>query len=639
MKLILLVLPILLAVAAFGSPLYGQTSRLRSILYTMPMPNAVGISPTTALAIREGAPLHPAAVTADLFVVLGSQSGRHTGRAALSDDQRTLLFYPDRSFADGETVSVTVEPGLMTADGGAVAPIRYQFTVMTQPLTPRPPILPTPVARGDEQPPQPSRQAGQTAPGAAPRYYTHPEFTAIMTTTVITAAQNTAEGYLFVATMGLFFDGQRALLMLDNRGEPIYIQPMPDDQLPTDFKRQTVKGKAYLTYHLGAPVSVWTNGSAYVLDESYTLVDQWTIGNGYGADEHEFLLLDNGHALLLGYVPVPYNLEPYGGPADATLVDIVIQEQDTAKHIVFEWHGSHHIPLTDTYESFADGVVDYLHTNAIAVDTDGHILISSRNTSEITKINRETGAVIWRLGGKGNQFAFLNDSGFWRQHDVRRLANGHLTLFDNGNHHTPPHSRAVEYAIDETAKTVTRVWQYPEDTSEYSFIMSNAQRLPNGNTLIGWGDQPKVTEVQPDGTVALEMQLGAPSYRAFRFPWQGLPTAAPRAFLLHSSEPTTATLYASWNGATEITGYEVYVGANGESMTQVTTAARTGFETAIPLTGLAADSCFFQVRPVHAAGIPTPYSNLTARTDLPACRTQVTAVYLPLVATGSEARE
>lgn len=632
MKLIVLFLLILLAVAAFGSPVYGQTSSQRSIVYTMPSPNASSISPTTALALREGAPLHAAAVTADLFVVIGSQSGRHTGRTTLSDDQRTLLFYPDIPFAYGETVSVTVGPGLLTADGAAVAATRYQFAVM---LEAGAPIL----GQSSEQEYHLPLQTTQTARTTSPRYYTHPEFTAIMTTTVTTPAQNTADGYLFVATMGLFFDGQRALMILDNAGEPLYIQPMPDDQIPTNFTKQTVNGKDYLTYNLGTPVSVWTNGSAYVLDESYTLVDQWSVGNGYGADEHEFLLLDNGHALLLSYVPIPYNLEPYGGPADGTLVDIVIQEQDTAKHVVFEWHGSHHIPITDTYESFADGVVDYMHTNAIALDTDGHILISSRNTSEITKINRETGAIIWRLGGKGNQFTLPNDSGFWRQHDIRRLANGHLTLFDNGNHHTPPHSRAVEYVMDETAKTVTRVWQYPEDTSEYSFIMSNAQRLPNGNTLIGWGDRPKVTEVQSDGTVALEMQLGGPSYRVFRFPWQGLPAAAPRAFLLYSSEPTTATLYASWNGATEITGYEVYVGRSKASMTTLTTAARTGFETEIPLTGLAADRCFFQVRPVHAEGISTPYSNLTLRTDLPVCRAQVASVYLPLVATDGDARE
>ena len=478
----------------------------------------------------------------------------------------------------------------------------------------------------------------QTAQATAtpPRYYTHPEFTAIMTTTVTTPAQGTAEGYLFVATMGLFFAGQHALLILDNTGEPIYIQPIPDDLVPTNFTKQTVAGKDYLTYNLGTPVVVWTNGSAYVLDESYTVVDAWTIPNGYGADEHEFLLLDNGHALFLSYVPLPYDLTPYGGPADGQLIDIVLQEQDAAKQVVFEWHGSDHIPITDTYEEFADGVVDYMHTNAIAVDTDGHLLISSRNTSEITKINRQTGAVIWRLGGKGNQFTFTNDNGFWRQHDIRRLDNGHLTLFDNGNEHTPPHSRAVEYAIDETAKTITRVWQYPADTHEYSFIMSNAQRLPNGNTLIGWGDQPKVTEVQPDGTVALEMRLGGATYRAFRFPWEGRPAAAPRAFLLYSGEPTTATLYASWNGATSITGYTVYAGASAATMTALTTAPRTGFETAIPLTNLPADTCFFQVRPVHAQGIATPNSNLTYRTDLPACRAQIGFAYLPWITTAND---
>ena len=52
---------------------------------------------------------------------------------------------------------------------------------------------------------------------------------------------------------------------------------------------------------------------------------------------------------------------------------------------------------------------DFPHMNAIDVDTDGHILLSSRSTSEITKINRDTGEIIWRFGGVNNQFTFAND--------------------------------------------------------------------------------------------------------------------------------------------------------------------------------------------------------------------------------------
>ena len=43
----------------------------------------------------------------------------------------------------------------------------------------------------------------------------------------------------------------------------------------------------------------------------------------------------------------------------------------------------------------------------IGVPDDGHILLSSRRLSEITKINRQSGKIIWRLGGANNQFKFV----------------------------------------------------------------------------------------------------------------------------------------------------------------------------------------------------------------------------------------
>ena len=77
--------------------------------------------------------------------------------------------------------------------------------------------------------------------------------------------------------------------------------------------------------------------------------------------------------------------------------------------------------------------MDYIHCNAIEVDADGHLLISSRNISEVTKVNRQTGEVIWHLGGKLNEFDFGAEIGFSRQHDIRHLENGNIMLFDNGN--------------------------------------------------------------------------------------------------------------------------------------------------------------------------------------------------------------
>jgi hypothetical protein len=158
--------------------------------------------------------------------------------------------------------------------------------------------------------------------------------------------------------------------------------------------------------------------------------------------------------------------------------------------------------------------------------------LSSRHFNEITKINRSDSSIIWRFGGKRNEFTFLNDTvPFYGQHDIRRLSNGNVTLYDNGwnSAYGPVHpARALEYTIDETAKTATLVWSYTYD-SLYSRATGNMQRLPNGNTLVNYGfidSLHNVTFVVVDSTGSKVFEIAFDdtcySYRAFNFqslPW------------------------------------------------------------------------------------------------------------------------
>jgi hypothetical protein len=288
--------------------------------------------------------------------------------------------------------------------------------------------------------------------------------------------------------------------------------------------------------------------------------------------------------------------------------------------------------LTDSFVSLTDSPVDYLHSTAIEVDTDENLLVSNRNTSDIIKIHRTTGDMIWRLGGKSNDFAFTNDEGFSYQHDIRRLANGNISIFDNGNLKLTPYSRVVEYTINENLKTVARVWQYPETQDRFARFMGNGQRLGNGNTMIGWGAIPEIEEVKPDGSTALKMEIEGLNYRAFRSEWEAKPNEIPSAALVLTGE-SSATIYASWNGATQITGYEVHSGQTADSLTKSLTAPRTGFETTINMTDLDPDTCVFKVLPVRAQGDPTPFSKALYRLDRPQCIELLTAkTYLPFSA-------
>src|SRR5690606_12141524 len=130
----------------------------------------------------------------------------------------------------------------------------------------------------------------------------------------------------------------------------------------------------------------------------------------------------------------------------------------------------------------------YSNFNSVAVDPDGNYMICNRLLSEITKVDRNTGEIIWRLGGKHNQFTFIDENQnnapiyFSMQHDIRILPNGNLTIFDNGDQHDPRYSRGVEYEIDEVNKTAKMVWEYVAPVDVFSQSNGSLQRLPNGNT-------------------------------------------------------------------------------------------------------------------------------------------------------------
>ena len=253
-------------------------------------------------------------------------------------------------------------------------------------------------------------------------------------------------------------------------------------------------------------------------------IGQWSASGYEYTDSHELRIRDDGSALLMGFETQTADLTRFGGPADAAVVGDVLQHISRDGIVLFKWNSLEHYSLDE-----ADDLVwrlpavagyDFTHANAIEVLPNGDYLLSTRHLSEITRIDHETGEIVWRMGkGKGNQFRFLSDpkGGFWNMHAVRRLPNGHLILIDNGNGHSPPSSRAVEYEIDEMTKTATLLWSFEPGIT--SCCMGYAQRLANGNTLVNLGEDHRVFEVSPGGEVVWEARLpgaGAGFYGIYR---------------------------------------------------------------------------------------------------------------------------
>jgi hypothetical protein len=613
-----LVVLVVLALAGIG---VAEANGPAGVEYLSPLPSSTLVSAGTTIAIRQGEVMDRASISPTLFRVSGTSSGLHAGHALLADDERTVIFAPDRPFAPGETVSVAVNAGLRTS-AGALLPggLSFDFTISPRGAGAQA------VASGletllNERPAQIESGRVKAAGTSMPHYVTAPGDLPNVTITV--PPSGTGSGYLFLAPFSWNSPAQAAryLLIVDDSGELVYYQNKPTS-LAFDFKKQP---NGLLTYFDS------NTASFPAMDSSYATVDNFAAGNGYQADVHDLQLLPgNGHALLLIYDPQPVDMSLIapGGVPTATVIGLVVQELDTSKNVVFQWRSWDHFNITDTQVSLTTQTVDYVHGNAVERDSDGNLLISSRHLSEVTKIDRQTGAIIWRLGGKNNQFALTNNDPFSFQHDIRRLANGDITLFDDGNLRSPvPYSRAVEFALDESLKIATSVWQFRDSPDVVALAMGNAQRLPNGNTLIGWGlAVPTITEAKPDGTKAFELTLDAPmvSYRSFRFPWDGFPSGAPTLVL--ASQNPTQTLYCSWNGATHVAYYRIYGGKTPNTPTLLGTRARTGFEMSYDVTNVLNEMCYFRVMPVDNAGHTTTYSNLVFPLSS-ACSKQ----YLPII--------
>jgi hypothetical protein len=497
----------------------------QSVQYLSPVPGSTMVSAKTNIIVGMNKRLtDPGAAGSSVFSVRGSVSGTHNGRSILSDDKHTIIFQPDSPFSPGEVVSVALNLNNVTRDGGISLP-GFSFSVSSLTEADQANLMKEAVRIS-------SRDENRAGSSASPPPFRlnktqNDTLPSDFSRMVVVQNSNPSPGDIFLGTFKLDVSGDgvhaslvpsddQYLLILSSDGTPVFGRKTA--KIATDFKLQP-NGK--LTYFDGG-----TN-TFYELDTAYSVVDSFACGNGYQTDNHELLILPNGHALLLGLDAEIVDMRRYvvGGYPFATVIGNVIQELDQDRNVVFQWRTFDHFQVTDaTHENLLAQAIDYVHANALDVDSDGNILMSSRHLDEITKIDRQTGGIIWRWGGKNNQFTFTNDPvGFSHQHSIRRTPSGTLIMFDDGDFNVPRVSRAVEYTLDEESKSATLSWQFRHSPDVYAAAMGSVQRLPNGNTFIGWGTtSPAVTEVVADGTVVYELQLpdSIMSYRAFRYPWK-----------------------------------------------------------------------------------------------------------------------
>lgn len=407
---------------------------------------------------------------------------------------------------------------------------------------------------------------------------------------------------------------------------------------PFDFRTQTYQGEPVLTFWSGEIREGYGHGSYHILNQSYAEIAHLSaVGYEELSDLHEFTITPDDTALVIVYTPKQADLSLIGGAEDGWILACIFQEINIASgRLLFEWDSSSHVGVIETVDELgAAGTeaspFDYLHINSVLKDTDGTYLVSARAMSAVYKISG-SGDIIWRIGGTRSDFDIADDAVFAFQHDARwaDTSQTRISLFDNGPNAAVGYSRGLLLAVDQVAKTVSLVTEFANAAKTIAQFEGNLQALDIGdapsNYFLGYGIQPFLAEFSSNGTLLLDAQFGAENllvgqwgapgvvsaYRAYKLPWIGKPTTIPDVYF----DTALHTAYLSWNGATEVDGWEVYV-ANATSGPWGFAArkVRTGFETVVGI-GDARLGTYVRARAVDGDGKALGWTRATDGTGL-----------------------
>ncbi|KAG8158453.1 hypothetical protein KVR01_011575 [Diaporthe batatas] len=375
------------------------------------------------------------------------------------------------------------------------------------------------------------------------------------------------------------------------------------EQALADLSPQTFDNQPVLVYWDGAggPLNGGTGyGQVQILDSTYTQLYKLCPNFGLvGAtndcqiDVHEAYITERDSIVVTAYNATPADLSSLGGPADGWVLDSLFYEIDIkTQEILFSWSSlSAGIPVNATKQS-AEGSsqahpLDYFHINSVHPVETGY-LINSRNCWAMFMLDSE-GEIQWELES-------------W-EHNARvhNLTSTGLviTFFDNHNggpSAISPSSGQV-LSVDLTSMSVTLLERLLDpNESLYSGSQGSNQVLSNGNFLVGYGAIPEAKEYGPDGDLRMKIVFGdsssSGSYRAFRVPWTGIPSAEPKLVA------GNGTAYMSWNGATSVTEWAIYEGLTADALELTGLVKKTSFETS---TTISDSTKFVQVSPFEGS--------------------------------------
>jgi Arylsulfotransferase (ASST) len=356
--------------------------------------------------------------------------------------------------------------------------------------------------------------------------------------TILTSRARNRDGDIFISPFGDATTYANGPEILSPAGKVLWFKPVPAGQEAADFRPQTYRGRPVLTWWQGTGLGAQSAGVDYIYSDHFQPLAVVRAGHGLSADGHEFLITPWNTALILAYQTTTANLTAIGGPADQTVIDGIVQEVSIRTgRVLFQWNSQDHVPYSQSEQPLPTSAAtpwDWFHVNAVHLARDGNLLIDARDTWTTYKVNRHTGRIIWRLGGKDSSFRLraapgqvLDSAGqiFAWQHDPEQTGPDTFTFFDNDSAGTPllPYSRVVTVRLNDRRHVATLVSSINQPEGLSAASQGDAQTTRNRDLFVGWGILPYISEFSPAGTLLFnaEFPAGVNTYRAYRLPFAG----------------------------------------------------------------------------------------------------------------------
>ncbi len=500
--------------------------------------------------------------------VVGSESGEHSGRLHGYSQGDGASFLLSRPLEAGERVTVRAA----LAGGAGVKPIAFGFAVDTPYSTAGVGGFP------NATPPADDYQSFATLPGVqAP----------VLDVTVPDRDPSAGD----ILTTNGPGPGQYGPLIYSPQGRLLWFDRVSGGEAAEDLNEQTFEGEQDLTWWRGRVLSLgFGEGEDLVMNSRYQTVARVRAGNGLDADLHEFQIAPGDVAYITAYNPIRCNLTSVKGPANGVITDNAIQEIDMRTGLVrWEWHSVDHVGASESEVETPTTTTpwDWFHLNSIDREPDGNLFISARSTWAGYQLQGGSGMILWRLGGLDSSFKMGPGTETAWQHDGRILGNGEVSFFDDGSN--PPihqQSRAVRISLDFRTREARLVASYTHaDPPLLAASQGNMQTLPDGNTLVGYGGVPEISEFGAGGSLLFDAHepYEMAFYRAFRFPWRGQPLTPPAVLASLNDTGEETIVHMSWNGATDVSSWRVLAGDRAGELEAVARVPASGFESSVTL--------------------------------------------------------